>query len=75
LFGFFNGYNFNEKSIIFFNFLKPSILFLDLDGMVGGIELSLIMPITALHILKIHVNVLDSNAIGVICRKNKEGCS
>jgi hypothetical protein len=43
--------------------------------MVGGIELSLIMPRTALHILKIHVNVLDSNAIGVICRKNKEGCS
>jgi hypothetical protein len=74
LFGLFNGYNFNEKSIFYFYFFKPSIFFLDLDGMVC-IELSLIMPRTPLHIQKIHVNVLDTNAIGVLCRKNKEGCS
>jgi hypothetical protein len=60
---------------IFLDFFKPSIFFLDLNGMVGGIELSLIMPRTPLHIQKIHVNVLDTNAIGVFCRKNKEGCN
>jgi hypothetical protein len=40
-------------------------LFLDLDGIVGGIGLSPIMPRTPLHIQKINVNVLDTNEIGV----------
>jgi len=56
---------------------------LDLDGIVGGIELSLIMPRTPLHIQKINVNVLDTNAIGVafccihefLCQNNKKGCT